>query len=127
MKNPKKKPVPKKTQESSSVMTLEEAAAYLRVAPEVLQVEAEAGRIPGLCFRGDWRFAQSALATALAQGNRPVANFAFSKPGEPISPDEIAYWAARRPKAGAAFDTNEDPEEFIAEIKSYRANQRGVK
>ena len=45
----------------SAVLTLEEAAAYLRVPAETLARQAEQGRIPGRQVDAEWRFLQSAL------------------------------------------------------------------
>ncbi len=43
------------------VLTLEEAAAYLRVPAEALARQAEQGKIPGRQVDAEWRFLQSAL------------------------------------------------------------------
>lgn len=44
-----------------SVLTLKEAAAYLRVSPASVQELAEAGEIPGVLVNGAWRFPKSSL------------------------------------------------------------------
>ncbi len=48
------------------VMTLEEAAALLRVAPEELAAAAEAGAIPGRRLGTQWRFGREGLLGWLA-------------------------------------------------------------
>jgi hypothetical protein len=125
MQKTKKKPVKKILK--SAVLTLDEAAAYLRIAPSALLVEAEAGRVPGLCFAGEWRFTTSALETALSTNRRSpseptMAQSRYVTSEQSMSPEEIAYWASRRPPAGVGKDYGEDPEEFIAEM--YRQRQQ---
>ena len=125
--------IKKKPQQRYDILTLEEAAEFLRIAPESLLAEAEAGRVPGLCFVGEWRFSSSALVAALYSGNGKVPEQtdsvpkriykSFSKVGEPMTPEEVAYWASRRPLPGAG-SFEEDPEDFIAEIMGYRATHR---
>ncbi|MEO8496170.1 MAG: helix-turn-helix domain-containing protein [Planctomycetota bacterium] len=43
------------------VLTLEEAASYLRVAPEAAEQLATHGGIPARRIRNEWRFLRSAL------------------------------------------------------------------
>jgi excisionase family DNA binding protein len=44
-----------------SVLTLKEAAAYLRVSPASIQELAEIGEIPGVLVNGAWRFPKASL------------------------------------------------------------------
>lgn len=44
-----------------TVMTLREAASYLRIVPSVLELMAQEGKIPALMIDGKWRFARSAV------------------------------------------------------------------
>jgi excisionase family DNA binding protein len=44
-----------------SVMTLREAAQYLRMSPAKLELMAQEGEIPGLQLDGRWRFTRSAV------------------------------------------------------------------
>lgn len=44
-----------------SVLTLKEAAAYLRVSPGSVQEMAEQGDIPGVMVNGAWRFPKASL------------------------------------------------------------------
>jgi excisionase family DNA binding protein len=44
-----------------SVMTLREAAAYLRVSPGTLETMAQEGQIPAFLIDGRWRFARNSV------------------------------------------------------------------
>lgn len=44
------------------VLTLEEAANYLRLSPEMVACQAAKGHIPGRWIEGSWRFLHAALA-----------------------------------------------------------------
>lgn len=50
---------------SPDVLTLDEAAEFLRITPQLLLHEVEVGRLPGRCFGGEWRFDSWQLRTAL--------------------------------------------------------------
>ena len=57
---------------TTPVLTLAEAAAYLRVNEEtVLELVRQQG-LPGRCVGQDWRFSQAALEVWLATPNRPL-------------------------------------------------------
>jgi excisionase family DNA binding protein len=43
------------------VLTLADAAAYLQVSETVVLQEAAAGRLPGRCLAGQWRFNRAAI------------------------------------------------------------------
>jgi excisionase family DNA binding protein len=43
------------------ILTLEEAAEFLRVPASALQIEVANGRVPGRVISGEWRFSRSAL------------------------------------------------------------------
>jgi len=47
------------------VLTLEDAATYLRLSKEMVRKKAEAGDIPGRQVEGSWRFLRIALETWL--------------------------------------------------------------
>jgi len=47
--------------EDSGVMTLAEAAAFLRVSDEGLRNDAESGHVPARKMAGKWRFVKSTL------------------------------------------------------------------
>jgi hypothetical protein len=57
------------------VMTLAEAAAWLRVPEEGLRTDVVAGRVPARLVAGEWRFNKSALVVWFGQpepeSNRP--------------------------------------------------------
>lgn len=50
----------------TEVMTLAEAAAFLRVPESGLRADADAGRLPGRLIAGEWRFVKGALLNWLA-------------------------------------------------------------
>lgn len=52
----------------SEVLTLDEAAAYLRVHPRTLRMKARAGTIPGAKIGKVWRFHRRQLEAWLMQG-----------------------------------------------------------
>ena len=52
------------------VMTLAEAAVFLRVPEDGLKADAASGRVPGRLIAGEWRFTK---ATLLAWFNEPEA------------------------------------------------------
>ncbi len=56
----------RKAKLAPEVLTLEEAAAILRVTEEQLRTQVQAGGMPARCLGGQWRFARSALYQWLA-------------------------------------------------------------
>src|SRR6266516_2141781 len=63
---PTKKPSPRRAKangqpETLDVMTLDEAAAYLRVSADAVVHMIEAGGLPGRQFGTEWRFFKGAL------------------------------------------------------------------
>jgi excisionase family DNA binding protein len=55
----------------AGVLTLDEAAALLRVAPDAVRVRAERGELPGRRFGEEWRFARPGLLDWLLAGDAP--------------------------------------------------------
>ena len=53
------------------VLTLTEAAAYLRVEEDVVLELVRQQGLPGRCVGKEWRFSQAALEVWLATPNRP--------------------------------------------------------
>jgi excisionase family DNA binding protein len=53
------------------VLTLEEAAALLRLPIEAVRARAVSGDLPGRAFGDEWRFARAALLAWLADGEAP--------------------------------------------------------
>jgi excisionase family DNA binding protein len=49
------------SQNLPSILTLEEAADYLRLSPDTVLQEAIAGKIPGQPIGDQWRFLKSAI------------------------------------------------------------------
>ena len=118
------------------VLTLEEAAALLRVAPDALEADARARRIPALFVGGEWRFAKHTLYGSL------VATRVYkSELGPPVVRDapvreqdvpsdngpvritkslSAPRTPAARPPAGVGEHYDEDPEEVIARIYAER-------
>jgi hypothetical protein len=45
----------------TDILTLEEAAQYLRLSPTVIAEQASIGNIPGQPIDNDWRFLRSAI------------------------------------------------------------------
>jgi excisionase family DNA binding protein len=54
---------------TEQVLTLEEAAALLRVPVETVRARALAGELPGRAFGEEWRFSRAALLGWLAEGD----------------------------------------------------------
>ncbi|BAU10011.1 MerR family regulatory protein [Leptolyngbya sp. NIES-3755] len=58
---------------SSEILTLEEAAAYLRLSPEVVERQATQGSLPGRNIENEWRFLKSAIDDWLRTPNSYTA------------------------------------------------------
>jgi excisionase family DNA binding protein len=54
---------------NDEVLTLEEAAALLKLAADDVRARAEEGDLPGRRFGSEWRFARIAILTWLAEGD----------------------------------------------------------
>src|SRR5262245_11325124 len=54
-----------------SVLTLDEAASLLKLAPDAVQARVEAGDLPGRRFGNEWRFSRLAVLAWLADGDKP--------------------------------------------------------
>ena len=52
----------------TDIMTLDEAAEYLRVHPRTLRMKASEGKIPGAKIGRVWRFHRQQLESWLLQG-----------------------------------------------------------
>ena len=85
------------------VLTLEEAAALLRISPDGLATDAREGRIPAFFVAGEWRFAKSVLY------GRLVSHRVNLDPS-----------TQTRPPAGVGEFYDEDPEAVIAAIYAER-------
>ena len=82
------------------ILTPTTLAAYLEVPETVIVQEAQAGRLPGRCIAGEWRFLHHAITDWL-RNTEPT-------------PGKV------RPQAGVGKDFGEDPEKVIAEIYAER-------
>ncbi len=56
--------------DADEVLTLQEAAALLRLPLETVRASALAGELPGRAFGAEWRFARTALLTWLGGEDR---------------------------------------------------------
>ena len=56
---------------AEEVLTLEEAAALLRLPIEAVRATALGGYLPGRAFGDEWRFSRAALLAWLADGEAP--------------------------------------------------------
>lgn len=94
------------------VLTLTEAAAYLRLPEDAVREEAEVGRLVGQHVRGEWRFARVAVAAWL------------QAPRAPARPKTGAELVERFRQIQAASlyppETEEETEEFIRKIYAAR-------
>jgi excisionase family DNA binding protein len=110
----KKSPKPKPPS-LGEVLTLAEAAAYLRVSEAGLEADARSGRLPARRVDGEWRFHRSGLAGWLS-----------AAPGTPG--DTPAEAALRRNMAAAATgDSDAECDTFLDYLRELRAeNDRFV-
>ena len=92
------------------VLTLAEAAAFLRVAEDAVRAELESGRLGGRELAGEWRVGRAAILHWLeAPAPRP-----------PLTGAELAEHA-KAVKAKHGFtETDDEVEAFIAEIYDAR-------
>lgn len=60
-----------KAAESPDILTLEEAAAFLRVPAKGLQKDAADGHVPCRLIAGEWRFSKTNLLAWLSTPNKP--------------------------------------------------------
>ena len=56
---------------ADEVLTLEEAAALLKLPVDAILARAEAGELPGRRFDDEWRFARMAILSWLGEGDPP--------------------------------------------------------
>jgi hypothetical protein len=97
------------------VMTLAEAAMWLRVSEEGLKADAVAGRIPARQVAGEWRFNKAVLLVWFAESEK--------------RPKTGAELVARLREINPGPTYAEDPEEaeaFIAELYKLRKTMWSV-
>ncbi len=85
---------------ATEILTPSGLAKFLQLPEEVVLQEANAGRIPGRCIAGEWRFLRSAIANWFEHPeNQPARSY---------------------PPVGVGRDFEEDPEAIIKAIYSER-------
>jgi helix-turn-helix protein len=104
----------------ATVLTLSEAAVFLRVSEEGLKKDADAGLLPGRLVGGEWRFVKHALVEWLS-----TALPARSGPGGPSDWKHEEVIIKAMPQGGAAQivdfpTTDETPEEQEAFLEQLR-------
>ena len=92
--------IKKKAMRSDEILTLEEAAEFLRVGKDKLELDAKNSTVPCRMVAGEWRFTKLALFLWLNA--------------------EVKSGVPGRPPAGIGKDYDEDPEEIIAEMYRQR-------
>jgi excisionase family DNA binding protein len=124
------------------VLTLEEAASYLRVPEEELRRLAEHREIPGQQVGGEWRFLKRALAYWLSFGPRVFHDFPPWFLDHPIVEDLLFAFEKRllqrigpeKPERGSkeavrrhvgVFKGEDDLEEVLAGLSSIRGAKSG--
>ena len=97
------------------VMTLAEAAAWLRVSEAGLKADAVAGRVPARLVGGEWRF------------NKPALVAWLSVPETNSRPKTGAELVARIREVNTGPTYQDDPEAAEAEIAElYRLRKHGA-
>jgi excisionase family DNA binding protein len=130
---------------AEDVLTLLEAAAYLRVPEEEVLRLAEQREIPAQQIGGEWRFLKRALGYWLTYGSCFTRDFRELRPwllGHPVF-DELLVGlekrllqriASQRPERGSkqavgkhvgALKEEGDLDEFLASLSAIRAGKRG--
>jgi len=66
------KPAANGVMPTSEVITLAEAAAFLRVPEDGLKADAVVGRVPGRLVAGEWRFVKATLLAWLSEAEKPA-------------------------------------------------------
>jgi excisionase family DNA binding protein len=108
-----------KAKAAGDVLTLAEAAAFLRVPEDGLRRDADAGRVPGRKVAGEWRFGRAALLEWLSRPEPPVS--APAQTGREL----VEY--IKRVNAESPFrETEEEAEAFLARIYAARKDDQVV-
>jgi hypothetical protein len=97
----------------AEVMTLAEAAAWLRVPEEGLRTDVFAGRVPARLIAGEWRLSRAAL----------IAWLSHPEPDRPKSGAELVARIREINRNSKYKETPEEVEAFIAEV--YKARKAG--
>src|SRR5438045_3838373 len=73
-KQPASTPPPPATNgKVAEVMTLAEAAAYLRLPEDAVQAAIKEQNLPGRCVNGEWRFLKAGIQDWLLTGPKPTS------------------------------------------------------
>jgi excisionase family DNA binding protein len=68
--------------DAEEVLTLQEAAALLRLGEEAIRARAIARELPGRAFGDEWRFARAALLAWLADGEQAARGHERAGPAD---------------------------------------------
>ncbi len=98
---------------AAEVLTLAEAAAFLRVPADALRGDAAAGRVPGRLVGGDWRFHRAGLLDWLS---RPEPDARTTTTSGAELAEHIRKTSAEVP----FHETEEEVEAFLAAIYAAR-------
>lgn len=101
------KPTPNGTAAPPEVLTLAEAAAFLRVSEAGLNADADAGRVPGRLVAGEWRFVKATLLAWLST---------------PESKERDANWKERLLSVAGSWEDDPTVDAMVEEI--YRERKR---
>ena len=93
---------------TGEVLTLAEAAAFLRVEAEELRRAADAGRVPGRAIGAEWRFVKATLVEWLSQ------------PETRSGPARTNRELADHIRANVTNETSEEQEEFLRQLRAIR-------
>lgn len=94
------------------VMTLAEAAAWLRVSEQGLKADAVAGRIPARLVAGEWRFNKTALLVWFSQPEPPSHH--------PKTGAELIARIQEINRNSPYKETPEEAEAFVAQLYKLR-------
>ncbi len=97
---------------ASEVMTLAEAAGWLRVSESGLKADTIAGRVPARFVAGEWRFNKAALVAWLSQPEPPA--------NRPKTGAELVERIRQIRAASPYPETEEEAEEFIRKMYAAR-------
>jgi excisionase family DNA binding protein len=111
---PKSKPVVNGTPEVSEILTLAEAAAFLKVSEETLRREAELEAIPARRIGLEWRFSKAAILEwlKLLPIVQPTRN-----------PQDLKNWLIEFRARYPITETEEEAEAFLKQIYDARKSQ----
>ena|SRR5271163_2838050 len=101
------------TSPTECILTLTEAAVFLRVSDKALAAKATAGEVPARQIGGEWRFLRRALIDWLYAGAREHANGALGRPLTGTKEAVISHFGILR--------DHDDLEATLADLAKQRA------